>query len=125
MIKKSYFFLIPYMVLLAVFSFVPLRFSSELVPGQDKFLHFFIYIPLGFLLSPSMTPPYSRFTYKLTIRLGLGSAYGALLELLQTVVPARTASFYDAAANFSGVAVGLGLGFFKGWIATRLPKRYY
>jgi len=127
MTKKTSLFLIPYMVFLAVISLFPFSFYSNVVPGQDKLAHFFMYIPLGFLLSPppSKNSTGLNFAGKFTVCLGLGFAYGGLLELLQTFTPARTASFYDAAVNFAGVTAGLSLGFLKGWIARRFAKKCY
>jgi len=100
------------MIVLAVGSLIPLRLPAEIVSGQDKVIHLFIYMPLGFLLSLPKIP--SFFYLNLIIPLGIGTFYGAVMELLQTLVPGRTASFYDMVANFFGVGIGLILGLSRG-----------
>ena len=45
----------------------------------------------------------------------MGSLYGGTMELLQSFVSGRTASFYDELANFLGVSAGMFLLVLKEW----------
>lgn len=112
--------IVVYLVLLAVGSLVPCRFSSDVVAGGDKVIHFLFYVPLGILLRPPKTS--SSLSLALTFRLGVGTLYGFFMELLQAAVPGRTASLYDGIANFLGVAVGISVGVLHGWIRGRMEN---
>ena len=69
--------------------------------GSDKLGHFFAYAML--MIWGSVAFPHRRNIWPVACFLvGLG----ALLEVVQSLIPSRTADWLDLAANFAGVAVG-------------------
>ncbi len=105
---RYYLFILLYMGIIALGSLLPLGIPHRLVTHQDKVIHFFLYIPLGILLSLPEMPSVYHLTY--LIPLAVGALYGVGMELLQALLPYRTASFGDAVANSLGVALGLTIG---------------
>jgi VanZ family protein len=79
-------------------------------PGQDKLLHLFAYMILGFLWIQAVSrqwPDWSRPRCALIVG-GTVVAFGIVVELLQMIV-GRTFSVLDMAANGAGVTIGLGV----------------
>jgi VanZ family protein len=91
-----------------------------LVPGQllpksdyweiksfDKYVHFFIFFVQVILLSwgekKHKTDLYLRDYFKFVL---LGSGFGAFIEIIQTMIPARTFDFNDMYANAIGGLLG-------------------
>jgi VanZ family protein len=103
-----YLFIILYMGIIALGSLLPFGVPHRIISHQDKVIHFFLYVPLGFLLSFPKMPSSFGLTYLLP--LGIGAVYGISMELLQSLLPYRIASFWDAGANCSGVFLGLIIG---------------
>ena len=44
------------------------------------------------------------------------TSYGLLIELIQAIIPWRSAELWDAVANGIGAAIGV-------WVGERIPKR--
>lgn len=87
------------MVLLTIFSLIPLR-GENLGEKGDKVFHFFAYFVTSLLFYLSF-----RLRLKQTdIFSGLFAfGYGAVIELIQWLLPYREGSLGDLIANFSGV----------------------
>lgn len=92
-----------YLLALIVLSMVPL--SGVESPGNtDKIAHFIVYAILGamaYFISGS---------FKQRIYLFLSIiALGAVLELVQYLIPGRSFSYLDMAANLAGTLFGFGI----------------
>ena len=76
--------------------------SSPAVPPSlgDKALHALVFVGLAFLTDSGW--PHRLFDWR---QLGWLTLYGALLEALQYLVPGRTASLADLAADVAGLVV--------------------
>ena len=98
--------------------FVSLRPGPAPLPGVwqiDKLYHFLAYAIMGFLLVLSfgglgslkerkLVPPRVR---ALAWAFIASTLFGALMELFQSFLPPREASFFDAAANAIGALAGV------------------
>ena len=107
---RYYLFIALYMGLIAMGSLLPIGIPHRVITHQDKVMHFFLYLPLGFLLSLPKMPASYYLNYLFPV--AIGAVYGVAMELLQSLLPYRTASFGDAAANCLGLFLGLMLGRF-------------
>ena len=114
---RYYLLIVLYMGIIALGSLLPVGTPHRVVSHQDKFIHFFLYVPLGFLLSFPKMPSSYYLTYLLP--LAIGACYGTLMELLQSMLPYRTAELFDAGANFVGVCLGLIIGWAWSSLKTR------
>lgn len=93
--------------LLTVTVFSIFSFDPTPNPGQsDKLKHFFAYAVLGLLAVASAPQTLSRFGAPWAVAVFALGAWGVCLELVQSTLPAREASVYDAAANLIGAAGG-------------------
>jgi VanZ family protein len=100
-------------ILAAIISLLSLIPSSSLpdsslfaIPFFDKFVHFCMYVTIGFvsLLETRCTQICHRRQFLLLLTLFL---MGLLIEVLQaTVVPSRSAEWFDLLANFCGLVAG-------------------
>lgn len=93
------------------------------IPDIDKWLHGLVFV----LLALWFTGQYARQSY-LRVVLGL-SAYGALIEVGQAMIPYRTAEWGDLAADCLGILAGIliALALTGGWslrVEAWLEKRF-
>ena len=102
-----------YAVLIFVFSVIPI--APRLVPGQlDKVAHLCEYLVLAWFLAHALrTPSRPRVLWRAW---WWATAYGAALELIQTVVPWRSADVMDGLTNAAGAALGV-------WISKTVRSR--
>ncbi len=114
-----------YVVMLATGSLLPSGadapggWDQSITPTAQNAMHAPAYAVLVILLVMAIQTPGKHIGPGLAMLAGAGcSAYGAFLECLQTVVPGRTGSAYDALLNAVGIAAGLGL-----MAAVRLTHR--
>jgi len=90
-------------------SVIPLPEGPE-TPWLDKAVHAIQYLGLAWLLVQAIRagglrePEYGRLAWI------CATSYGLLLELLQALVPWRSADLMDALANAAGAAVGAQIG---------------
>jgi len=103
------------LVVLAV-SLMPVepRFLSS-VHHLDKLAHLCEYLLFAWMLVQAVraAPVYER-TYLLWAWI-YATSYGLLMELLQALVPWRTAEWGDAVANAIGAAIGV-------WVGQQIPR---
>jgi VanZ like family. len=118
--KTVFVLILLYLGLIAGGSLTPIPPLKIEIPNLDKAIHVLLYIPLGFLLS--LLKIFSGGFLNFFLPLGLGSLYGAILELLQHFVPGRTLSWGDEVANILGVGIGLGLGFLAEFLTHKKPS---
>jgi len=96
--RELYILFVVWMVLLTILSLIP-RAGLDL--GRwDKVAHFIAYFFTALLFSVSFR---TRFKPIDIYAVFFSFGYGAIIELVQCVVPHRVCSFKDLAANFSGV----------------------
>lgn len=100
-----------YLALLAAASLAAVPFKMEEISGWDKAAHLALYFPLGFLLGMLRMPLPGW--EKFLVCLLSGALYGGAMELLQSAVPGRTASWGDEAVNTIGLAMGIVIGHSK------------
>ena len=110
---RYYFFILLYMALIAGGSLLPVGIPHQVILHQAKFIHFLLYIPLGFLLCYPKMPSSCGLAFILP--LAIGALYGAAMELLQSLLPYRQASLEDAEANCLGLFLGLLIGWSRRW----------
>jgi VanZ family protein len=79
----------------------PHRISQ--LPGIDKWLHALTFAALAIWF----TGQYARRSYWI-VAVGL-IAYGALIEIGQSLIPYRTAEWGDLAADVAGIAAGIAI----------------
>lgn len=96
---------------------VPVDSSVESVPFLDKIAHLCEYLGFAWLLvqairsSPAHDPDVGGASREYLWWAWIYAAsYGLLIELLQALVPWRSADWADAAANAVGAAIGVWLG---------------
>ncbi len=90
-------------VIIAVLSLVSINsITKEVIPSNDKLLHFVFYAILTVLLHLSIKKNKYNFLIIFIV-----VVYGIIIELLQAVLTKnRNADIYDAIANFLGAIVG-------------------
>ena len=99
-----------YAVLLFVFSVIPI--APRLAPGQlDKVAHLCEYLLFAWLLTYALRSSSKRKV--LWAAWGWATAYGAAIELLQALIPWRSAEVMDGVTNAAGAALGV-------WISKRV-----
>jgi VanZ family protein len=97
-------------------SVIPVRDGALDAPYVDKCLHLGEYLLLAWLLvralrvSQVLQPSYVLWAWIYT------TSYGLLIEVIQAMLPWRSAELGDAAANTLGAALGV-------WIAQRTSSR--
>ena len=100
-----------YAAVVFVFSILPVGLEPE-VPHLDKVIHLCEYAVFAWLLTQAIHatahPPHVRF-YLLWAWL-YATSYGALMEVVQLMVPWRSADWLDAVANALGAALGAWIG---------------
>lgn len=89
------------LIIIAYLSLKP-GIPGEIYDGLDKWRHIAAYATLGI----SGTLAFTARRYFWPLLAGL-TAYGAVLELAQILVPYRTGSWPDFAANVAGVVIGV------------------
>ena len=101
---------IGYGILIFVASMMPV--DARVAPGQlDKIIHVCEYLLFAWLLVQAMRLSSSvQREYLLLWAWIYATSYGLLMELLQGLVPWRSCSLADAAANAIGAALGVWLG---------------
>ena len=88
---------------------IPLPEGPE-IPWLDKAVHAVQYLALAWLLARAIRSgglwerPYLALVWM------YATSYGVLIEVLQVMLPWRSADFLDAAANALGAAAGVWLG---------------
>jgi VanZ family protein len=109
--RSAALFLCLYLALLAALSLLAVPFKPRMIVGGDKAVHLAMYLPLGFLLGilKLPLPPWIKFL----VCLFAGALYGGSMELLQSAVPGRTASWCDELANILGLGIGIAVGHLK------------
>ena len=112
-------------MLLLIVSVVPVG-AEPSVPYLDKVVHLCEYLLFAWLLVQALPPTLlvggqavslsrvERETYLLWAWI-YATSYGLLIELIQAMIPWRSADLADAAANALGAALGV-------WIGRRFPK---
>jgi VanZ family protein len=94
-----------YTALIFVLAVVPVGVPPKVVGGQDKVAHFLEYALLSALLLRALR---GRFGAAASFALSvlLAASLGALTEIVQAVVPGRSAEPWDGVANALGAAAG-------------------
>ena len=105
-----------YLVALIIVSLVPL--SGVQSPGNtDKIAHFVAYAVLGVLAY------FTAGSFRKRVYLFISViALGIVLESVQYLIPGRSFSYYDMAANMAGAVFGYGISWM--FIASRETPRY-
>jgi VanZ family protein len=88
-----------WMVFLTVFSLLP-KGGVALGEKWDKIAHFAAYFITALLFYRSFLTRFKRADIYAVL---FAFCYGAILELVQCIIPHRVGSFKDLAANFFGV----------------------
>jgi len=102
-----------YAAVIFYLSVVPVPEGPE-VPFLDKTVHLGEYLVFAWLLIQAIRVSALREREYLLLAWIYATSYGMLLEVIQGLVPWRTADLADAAANAVGAALGA-------WIGTRFP----
>jgi VanZ family protein len=95
-------------VILALTSWPSPPDVAPLIPGFDKVVHLTIYAVLGYLVAQALMAPVHLRT-RLNALTAL-SVFAFVDELHQVLIPGRSASLWDWAADLTGAALGLLLG---------------
>lgn len=95
-----------------------LRYLANLILGDpaqhDKIGHFLAYAALAAC---------AWLAFRNRTAVALCFAYGALFELIQSMIPGRDASWLDMAANGTGVAAGVTAGILFSILAAGVHKK--
>ena len=97
--RKLYILFVGWLIFLTIVSLVP-RTAPELGDRWDKVAHFIAYFFTALLFFVSFR---TRFRPADIYAVLFSFGYGAIIELVQCIVPHRVGSFKDLVANFSGV----------------------
>ena len=98
-----------YGILIFVASMIPV--DARVAPGElDKVIHVCEYLLFAWLLVQAMSLDSSAGREYLWWAWIYATSYGLLMELLQGLVPWRSGSLADAAANAVGAALGVWIG---------------
>lgn len=95
---------IVYMAFIMAVSIMPAPEELPLIPYIDKFYHLLTYLVLGVLLSRAFNAGGKERT--ILKPFAFAFLYGALIEVLQSFTPYRSAEALDAAANGLGGLAG-------------------
>lgn len=87
------------------------------IPWLDKAVHLIQYLALAWVLAQALRAGRLQERPYLTLAWIEATSYGLLVELIQVMLPWRSADLWDAAANAVGAAAGVWLG------RWRLPRR--
>jgi len=98
-----------YAAALFVVSVMPIA-AGPSVPYLDKVVHLGEYLLLAWLLVQAMRAPGGQGGRVLVWAWLYAASYGALMELIQAMIPWRSAELMDAVANAIGAACGVWLG---------------
>jgi VanZ family protein len=83
----------------------------DVMPQQDKVLHFLEYLVLAFLTAFALVRGTRRSReWRWRTATVLPALYGIALEVIQLGVPGREMSLLDAGANVLGAMAGAGIG---------------
>ena len=100
---------VAYATFVLIGSLVPV--TPSLSPGHlDKVEHLGEYLLFAWLLVQAIRLNHLRQREYLTLAWIYATSYGLLMELLQIMVPWRSAELLDAVANAVGAAIGVWLG---------------
>ena len=97
--RKLYILFVGWVIFLTIVSLVP-RAAPDLGDRWDKVAHFIAYFFTALLFFVSFR---TRFRPADIYAVLFSFGYGAIIELVQCVVPHRVGSFKDLVANLSGV----------------------
>jgi len=98
-----------------VLSIIPVE-PKVTIPHLDKLVHLCQYLLFAWLLMQAVRAsrmPEPDYRWWVWI---YATSYGLLIELVQAMIPWRSAELVDAAANALGAAVGV-------WAGERIPRR--
>lgn len=95
-----------YAAAVCVFSVIPTN-SVEAVPYLDKVTHLSEYLIFAWLLAQAMRVSEADRPEHLVWAWIYASSYGLLMELVQVMIPWRSAEALDAVANALGAGVGI------------------
>ena len=99
-----------YAALIAALSLLPTPSSGLSVPHLDKGVHLVTYAFMAWLLMRSIrTVPLIEVEYAWLAWL-FATSYGMLIEVLQLMMPWRSADWWDIGANALGAALGVWVG---------------
>ena len=101
-------------MLLLIVSVVPVG-AEPSVPYLDKVVHLCEYLLFAWLLVQAVRASRLEEREYLLWAWIYATSYGLLIELIQAMIPWRSADLADAAANALGAALGV-------WIGRRFPK---
>ncbi len=83
----------------------------DVMPHQDKIVHFLEYFLLAFLMTFALVRGTKRSRqWQMQMAIIFPVLYGILLEVIQLGVPGREMSFLDIGANVAGVLAGAFVG---------------
>ena len=105
---------IGYGALILVVSVVPVKVNLS-VSHLDKVAHVCEYLVFAWLLVQAVRLGRLREREYLLFAWLFATSYGALIELIQWLLPWRSAEWLDGVANAVGAAIGV-------WIGERLPR---
>ena len=103
-----------YAALVLISSVIPVPEGPE-VPYLDKAVHLCEYLLLAWMLSIALRAGGLTAHDYLVLAWIYATSYGLLIELLQGLLPWRSADLWDAAADAAGAAIGV-------WLGRRLPR---
>ena len=106
---------VAYALLVFVLSVVPTEPSLP-VGRLDKLAHLCEYALFAWLLVHALPPRRLAGGQAVLLAWVYATSYGLLMELIQMMVPWRSAELADALANALGAALGV-------WIGARIPRK--
>jgi VanZ family protein len=99
--RKLYILFVGWVIFLTIVSLIPIPSAGLDVSDRwDKVAHFIAYFFTALLFSVAFR---TRFRPADIYAVLFSFGYGAIIELVQCVMPHRVGSFQDLVANFSGV----------------------
>ena len=103
-----------YAALVFIGSVIPLHLKVPAAPHLDKVAHLCEYLLFAWLLVQAIrTTQMREREYRLWAWI-YATSYGLLMELIQAMLPWRSAELGDALANAVGAAIGV-------WVGQHLP----
>ena len=106
-----------YAIVVFVFSVIPTG-AGPSVPHLDKVVHLCEYLLFAWLLVQAIRASQEQARAYLLWAWIYATSYGLLMELIQMMVPWRSADLADALANALGAALGV-------WLGQRTGRFYF